>query len=146
MCLHVLIFYVPYFSCAYVLTCLYIFFMPTYLNFMKHENPPFFIHYCVGHGDDIEYHVKSGGGGCRVRWKASLSRYLHLKLASEKSIFDTTISTQKLYVSRRSCQGTCTMHVSTSLCIDMQPRFCKEYFNVKLTTFSTAKETAFDTR
>ena len=34
-----------------------------YLTFTKHENPLFFLHHCVGHGADIEFHIKSGGGG-----------------------------------------------------------------------------------
>ena len=34
-----------------------------YITFPKHENPLFFLHYCVGHGADIEFHIKSGGGG-----------------------------------------------------------------------------------
>ena len=33
------------------------------ITFPKHENPLFFFHYCVGHGADIEFHIKSGGGG-----------------------------------------------------------------------------------
>ena len=32
-------------------------------NFSKTWKPPFFLHYCVGHGSDIEFHIKSGGGG-----------------------------------------------------------------------------------
>ena len=48
------------------------------------------------------------GGFVPTCLRTSFSRYLHLKLASEKSIFDTMISTQKLYVSYCSCHGTCT--------------------------------------
>ena len=32
-------------------------------NFYKTWKPPFFLHHCVGHGADIEFHIKSGGGG-----------------------------------------------------------------------------------
>ena len=38
------------------------------LTFPKHENPLFFFHYRVGHGADIEFHIKGwGGGGPRFR-------------------------------------------------------------------------------
>ena len=38
------------------------------VTFPKHENPLFFFHYRVGHGADIEFHIKGWGvGGPRFR-------------------------------------------------------------------------------
>ena len=52
-------------------------------TFPKHENPLFFFHYCVGHGADIEFHIKSGaGGGPRFRDNDALSWH-------QKNLFST---------------------------------------------------------
>ena len=48
-------------TCYVIGDILYVIYM--YITFTKHENPLFFHHYCVGHGADIEFHIKSGGGG-----------------------------------------------------------------------------------
>ena len=107
------------------------------LTFPKHENPLFFFHYRVGHGADIEFHIKGwGGGGPRFRDNGTWS-------SCHKNLFSTPWCLDKNFmleiVDVIALERFRIVTHSNAASFSRKATLCE-------TTFSTAENTKLDTK